>query len=92
LNPAKDASFCGTRFELAFSPEEVVAAARIGVVLAAGPIAAAAGRSARTAHQPASREALIAEYAGSMSDVEFPDLGEEPAREAVVSIVERVAA
>jgi hypothetical protein len=35
---------------------------------------------------------LIAEYAGSMSDVEFPDLGEEPAREAVVSIVERVAA
>jgi hypothetical protein len=42
--------------------------------------------------QPASREALIAEYAGSMSDVEFPDLREEPAREAVVSIVERVAA
>jgi hypothetical protein len=28
----------------------------------------------------------------SMTDVEFPDLGEEPAREAVVSIVERVAA
>jgi hypothetical protein len=42
--------------------------------------------------QPASREAWTAEYAGSMSDVEFPDLGEEPAREAVVSIVERVAA
>jgi len=27
-----------------------------------------------------------------MTDVEFPDLGEEPAREAVVSIVERGAA
>jgi hypothetical protein len=92
LSSAKDASFCGAGFELAFSPEQVVAAARIGVVLEPGPIAAAAGRSARTARPTRLARSIDRRYAGSMSDVEFPDLGEDPAREAVVSIVERVDA